>query len=128
MADVRDEDVLDQESEEELEEGLEAEIIMLADENGNAIEFAILDDFDYKGERYITLIPLDDDEADEEAGEEADEDDEAAYDGEAPVEVAILRVVGEGEDEEYDTIDDDDLLNELFEVFHDRHVGEFDFE
>jgi len=86
-------------------------IIVLNDENGDEVEFEFVDLIEHKGKSYVVLLPvLDDDEED---------------DGE----VVILEVQdGENEDEEaYVSIDDEEILQEVFEIFKDKYEDEFDF-
>ncbi len=143
------------------------EIMKLSTEDGDEVDFTMLDTIEYQGDSYIVLVPLDEDEEgddDGQDGEETDESDGTAsdayaydepgddgdevddeddegdaddedddydeYDGEETVEVVILKVVpGEdGDEDEYETVDDDETLDALFELFHDRHVGEYEFE
>ncbi len=109
--------------------------ITLTDDEGQTTEFDILDTLDYEGERYVVVAPSEG-EGDQEDDLEEPGDGEAApmddaddpFDDEDAVEVVILRLVGEGDDEYYETVDDDGKLDALFEMFHDRHVGEYDFE
>ena len=96
------------------------EIMKLSTEDGDEVDFTMLDTIEYQGDSYIVLVPLDEDE----------EGDDDGQDGEETVEVVILKVVpGEdGDEDEYETVDDDETLDALFELFHDRHVGEYEFE
>ncbi|NLY43463.1 MAG: DUF1292 domain-containing protein [Clostridiaceae bacterium] len=85
------------------------DIVVLVDENGEEVEFEHLDTIEMNDNNYVVLLPLD--EADEDEGE-----------------VVILRVE-EGEDGE-DTlvvVEDEDELNEVFELFKMRMEDEFDF-
>lgn len=118
----------------------ESPSITLSDDEGNTTQFDILDTLDYQGEKYVVVVPSevgDEGEQPEPEGEtagepeepaDADEDEYVEYDDEETVEVVILHLVNEENDEYYETVDDDDTLNRLFEMFHDRHVGEYDFE
>ena len=79
-------------------------IIILNDENGNEVKFEFLDLMEYEGEEYIILLPT-------EEGEDNDE-------------VVILKV----EDvETYVSIDDEDTLNAVFEMFKEKFKDEFNF-
>ena len=87
----------------------EAVIIALEDDLGNEQEFEFLDVIEYEGDEYIILLPVDD-------GQEADE-------------CMILRIESlDDETETYVGIDDEDLLQAVFEVFKDRYKDEFEFE
>lgn len=84
----------------------EGTLITLEDEEGNEIEFEFLDVVEYEGEEYIVLIEND---------EEADE-------------VVILKINAiDDETEEYNSIEDEALLETLFEIFKNKYDGEIDF-
>ncbi len=78
-------------------------LVELVDEDGNTLKFEHLMTFEYKGEWYIALAP-----ADEAA--EAENDDEGE-------EIAIYHIVGDEDNEELETIEDDELLDEVFAEF-----------
>ena len=93
---------------EELMEEMDNEgtLITLEDEEGNEVEFEFLDVVAYEGEEYIVLIEND---------EDADE-------------VVILKINPiDDETEEYTSIDDDELLDKLFEIFKEKYEGDIDF-
>lgn len=74
--------------------------ITLTDDDGNDISFEVLDTIEYKERLFAVLLPFE------------DEDDE----------VVILEVIP-GESPEFDdfiTVDDEELLNEVFEEFQKR--------
>ncbi len=81
----------------EEEEVLDDEIIELVDDDGNVIKFKLLDVTEYKGEKYTLLLA-------------AEPNDELAED-----EVAIFRL-NEAE-QTLDPVDDDGLLEEIFEYY-----------
>lgn len=90
------------------EELAEENTIVLTDENGNDIEFEFIDLVDYENNEYVILLPV----------EETDE----------PGEVVILKVeVDENEEESYVSIDDEDVLGKVFEIFKEKYKDEFDF-
>ncbi|HRR77149.1 MAG TPA: DUF1292 domain-containing protein [Ruminococcus sp.] len=83
---------------EELEEN--ENYITLTDDDGQDISFEVLDTIEYKDRLFAVLLPFE------------DEDDE----------VVILEIIP-GEDPEMDdfvTVDDEALLNEVFEEFQKR--------
>ena len=85
-------------------------IIILNDENGNEVRFEFLDLMEYEGEEYIILLPT-------EEGEDNDE-------------VVILKVEDVEDDpdmETYVSIDDEDTLNAVFEMFKEKFKDEFNF-
>ena len=72
-------------------------IVVLNDEHGNEVEFEYLDLIEHNNEAYVVLLPVD---------EEADE-------------VVILRCEESDDDsdeENYRSVEDQDLLNEIFEI------------
>ena len=85
-------------------------IIVLNDENGEEVPFEFLDLIELDGEEYVVLLPAEEDE--EEAGE-----------------VVILKVEDtENEDEEsYVSVDDEETLNKVFELFKEKFKDEFNF-
>ena len=96
---------------ENMEEGEELDnIVVLNDEDGNEVEFEFLDLIEYEGESYVVLLPTDEDE--EEAGE-----------------VLILKLEDtDSEDEEsYVSVEDEEILNKVFEIFKDKFKDEFNF-
>ncbi len=74
-------------------------IVTLIDEQGKEVEFDLVATFDYEKKRYAALIPLDE-------VENVDED-----------EVVILEVVKDGTGERYVPIQNDVLLDEVFNEF-----------
>jgi len=80
-------------------------IILLNDEEGNEIKFEFLDLIEYGGEEYIVLIPV-----------------------EEPEEVVILKVEEtNAEEESYVGVEDQNTLNEVFQIFKDKFKDEYDF-
>ena len=85
-------------------------IIILNDENGNEVKFEFLDLMEYEGEEYIILLPT-------EEGEDNDE-------------VVILKVEDVEDDpdmETYVSVEDEDTLNAVFEMFKEKFKDEFNF-
>ena len=84
-------------------------IIVLNDENGEEVPFEFLDLIEYDGEEYVVLLPVEEDE-------EADE-------------VVILKLEDtENEEEEsYVSVDDEEILNTIFEMFKEKFKDEFNF-
>ncbi|MBQ1716391.1 MAG: DUF1292 domain-containing protein, partial [Ruminococcus sp.] len=81
----------------------EAPLITLEDEEGNEMEFEFLDIVEYEGEEYIVLI---------ENNEDADE-------------VVILKINPvDDETEEYLSIEDEELLDKLFDIFKKKYEGD----
>ncbi len=95
---------------EDFAEEYEAEIITLEDDLGNEQDFEYLDTVEYDGEEYIILLPV-----------EAEDEEQN--------EVMILRVDSlDDENEEYVGIDDEAVLQAVFDIFKDRYKDDFDFE
>lgn len=95
-------------------ENEENNIVKLQDEEGNDVYFEFLDFIEYNGENYAVLLPVDDN------SENADE-------------VVILKedTDSETDDEEneaYVTVDDEKVLNEVFDIFKEKFKDEFDFD
>lgn len=83
-------------------------IIILNDEEGNEVEFEFLDLIEYDGEEYVVLLPV---EETEDAGE-----------------VVILKVEDiDSEEESYISVDDDEILSKVFEIFKEKFKDEFNF-
>ena len=82
-------------------------IIVLNDEEGNETEFEFLDLIEYEGEEYVVLLPV-------------EESDDAG-------EVVILKLEDtESEDEEsYVSVDDEETLNKVFEIFKEKFKDDF---
>ena len=86
-------------------------IIVLNDEDGKEVEFEFLDIVELDGEEYVVLLPVEDEESEEEG------------------EVVILKVEDSEDDEEesYVSVDDEDILNQVFEIFKEKFKDEFNF-
>jgi uncharacterized protein YrzB (UPF0473 family) len=83
------------------------DVIVLEDEDGNEIEFELGDKLVYEGKEYVVLLPL-------------EEDDNG---------IVILEYQ-EGGDEEGDLyldVEDEDVLNAVFDMFKEKYADEFDF-
>ncbi|HWS29127.1 MAG TPA: DUF1292 domain-containing protein [Clostridia bacterium] len=73
--------------------------VVLLDENGSEERFLHVLTFLYEGERYVALEPADQEDDDEEA------------------EVVILKVVNKDGEDSYVSIDNEILLDEVFDEF-----------
>ena len=85
-------------------------IIVLNDENGEEVPFEFLDVIEYEGEEYVVLLPVEEDE--EDSGE-----------------VVILKIEDtESEEEEsYVSVDDEEVLSAVFDIFKEKFKDEFNF-
>lgn len=99
-----------------MEENFEGEeldnIVILNDEEGNEVKFEFLDLIELDEEEYVVLLPVTE-EGEEEEGE-----------------VVILKVEDTDEDadeESYVSIEDEEVLNKVFEIFKEKFKDDFDF-
>ena len=79
-------------------------IVTLTDDDGNDFDFLLLDVVEYQGGDYLVLLPL---------SEEEDEEDN----------VLILKVEKTEEGESYAGIEDENVLNAVFDLFN-QQIGE----
>lgn len=86
-------------------------IVILNDEDGKEVKFEFLDLIELEEEEYVVLLPITE-EGEEEEGE-----------------VVILKVEDTEDDDEesYVSVEDEEILNKVFEIFKDRFKDEFDF-
>ena len=88
-------------------------IMILNDEDGNEVQFEFLDSVELDDEEYVVLLPVTD-EGEEDEGE-----------------VVILKVEDnddeESEEESYVSVDDEETLNKVFEIFKEKFKDDFDF-
>ena len=85
-------------------------VIVLNDEEGNEVNFEFLDLVELDNEEYVVLLPTDEEDA-------------------AEGEVVILKVEDTESDEEesYVSVDDEEILNKVFEKFKEKFKDEFNF-
>lgn len=92
---------------EELLNEEEISILSLTDEEGNEVEFELIDSVDFEGAEYLILLPPEEDAA----------------------EVVILEVEPHDDGtESYLTVDDERVLNAVFAIFKERFQDFFTFE
>lgn len=88
-------------------------IVILNDEEGNEVKFEFLDLVELDDEEYVVLLPV---------TEEGEEDEG---------EVVILKVEDtddeDSEEESYVSIEDETILNKVFEIFKEKFKDDFDF-
>lgn len=109
LAQIRSETMKEKENNYEEEDN----IVELIDDSGKTYRYEHLMTFDYKNEWYCALTPA-------EPPEESEADDEGE-------DVAIFRIAGSEEDEHLEVVEDDALLDELFDEFcrlYDEEDGE----
>ena len=85
----------------------EISILSLTDEEGNEVEFELIDSVDFEGAEYLILLPPEEDAS----------------------EVVILEVEPYADGtESYLTVDDERILGAVFEIFKERFADFFNFE
>lgn len=80
-------------------------IVTMTDADGNEVEYEFLDIVEYNGQDYAVLLPVDDEDG----------------------LVVIFRIEGEGDDETYIGVDNDEEASAVFELFKEQNADEFDF-
>lgn len=85
----------------------ETSILTLTDENGQDVDFEYLDCIEYQGKEYLVLMPAD----------------------EISTEIVILEVEPvDDENENYLSVEDEDLLNAVYAIFKDKYKDVLTFE
>ena len=87
-------------------------VVILNDEEGNEVKFEFLDLIELDDEEYVVLLPI---------TEEGEEDEG---------EVVILKVEDkdeEADEESYVSVEDEEVLNRVFEIFKEKFKDDFDF-
>ena len=87
-------------------------IVTLNDEEGNEVKFEFLDLVDLDNEQYVVLLPM--------------AEDEETDDGE----VVILKLEDteeDSEEESYVSVEDEETLMKVFNIFKEKFKDEFDF-
>ena len=88
-------------------------IVILNDENGEEVKFEFLDVVELDDEEYVVLLPA----------SEEDEEEEG--------EVVILKIEDNddenSEEESYIGVEDEEILNKVFEIFKEKFKDDFDF-
>lgn len=87
-------------------------IVVLNDEDGNEVKFEFLDLIELDDEEYVVLLPI-------------------AEEGEEDGEVVILKLEDNddenSEEESYVSVDDDEVLSKVFEIFKEKYKDDFNF-
>ena len=81
-------------------------LVYLNDQEGNAIPFEIIDLIQYEGVDYVILMPCNED-------------------GEDDTHVFVFEIVPSKEDDELETyigVEDEEIIDALYEIFCQRHV------
>ena len=86
-------------------------IVILNDENGEEVKFEFLDVVELDDEEYVVLLPV------------SEEEEEG--------EVVILKIEDNddenSEEESYIGVEDEEILNKVFEIFKEKFKDDFDF-
>lgn len=80
-------------------------LIVVTDADGKEVTFEFLDLISYRGNDYVVLLPTEEDAQ----------------------EVVILQVEDAGDQENYVSVEDDETLNTLFEIFKEKFKDFFNF-
>ena len=86
-------------------------VITLTDSDGSYVDFEVLDIVPYKEHEYVVMLPVDDESDSPEA--------------------VILELLEAEEDNEEDMlqgVDDEEILNAVFNLFMEKNADEFQFE
>ena len=81
-------------------------IVVLTDDEGQDIEFEWLDTVEMGEDQYIVLLPTDDEEAEE---------------------VVIFKMEIDEETENFVSVDNEEELNKVYDLFKERNKENFDF-
>ena len=84
----------------------EVEILVLSDEMGGEAEFEVLDLVEYEGKSYVVLLPTDENDT--------------------GIVILEMTVIDE-ENADYADVEDEGILNAVFDLFKEAHKDEFDF-
>ena len=94
-------------NEEILQEEEQTNIMTLTDENGADVDFEYLDCIEYEGKEYLVLMPAE----------------------ELATEIVILEVEPvDEENENYLSVEDESILNAVYDIFKDRYKDVLTFE
>ena len=82
-------------------------IITLTNENGEDVEYQLIDSITYENAEYVVLLPVDEEDC----------------------EVVILAVEADDDEmENYVVVDDEEILEGVYAIFKERFADELDFE
>lgn len=88
------------------------DLVVLIDENGEESEFEYLDTIEFNGSEYVVLLPVEQDDNEEDIEQ-----------------VVILKIVEDPDGEDsFVTIDDENELEAVFEEFKTRMSEEYDYD
>ena len=81
--------------------------VTISDDDGNQYELEHLDTIEYGDDLYMAFLPTEPDE-----------------NGNQPTEMVILKVVEENGEQEFETIDDEELMEKVYEAFMEQLFGD----
>ena len=82
-------------------------IITLTNDNGEEVEYQLIDSITYENAEYVVLLPVDEEDC----------------------EVVILAVEADDDEmENYVVVDDEEILEGVYAIFKERFADELDFE
>lgn len=80
-------------------------VMTLMDEDGNETEYEFVDSIVFENAEYVVLLPVED----------------------VDCEAVILAVETDGDVENYVAVEDEDILNSVYEIFKERFADQLDF-
>lgn len=89
----------------------EIDIITLTDENNDEMDYEVLDEIEYKGQNYVILVPAQDE----------------LFDGEVLI-LSQTPVPGETDMADYAEVENDEILNAVYDLFKEKNKDIFTFE
>ena len=89
-----------------MDEDFGGSFVSLTDDDGNEIEMEILDTLEYEGSEYVLFLPADMDEDDPDYG------------------YVILQIVEIDGEEQFQDVEDQELLQTVYEKFMERIFGD----
>lgn len=81
------------------------DIVYLSDEDGSEMAFEFVDTFDYEGNSYVVLLPVDEDDNEE----------------------VVILMEEDGNEDSYVSVDDEKVLQAVFDLFKEKYKDVFDF-
>ena len=86
-------------------------VITLTDSDGSDVDFEVLDIVPYKEHEYVVMLPVDDESDSPEA-----------------VILELLEAEEYNEEDMLQGVEDEEILNAVFNLFMEKNAGEFQFE
>lgn len=80
-------------------------VMTLIDDDGNELEYEFVDSIVFDNAEYVVLLPIED----------------------VDCEAVILAVEPDGDMENYVAVEDEDILNGVYEIFKERFADQLDF-